>query len=82
MGPCREDLHKRHARGAGSAVLVGPRLAVTASHCVPRGSPWWIRVISAYFDGSSLHGSGVQSFVSDWTAYDTEGEVCGYDWEG
>jgi len=66
--------------GAGSAVLVGPRLAVTASHCVPRGNPWWIRVVPAYFDGSSLHGSGVESFVSDWAAFDTGGEVCGYDW--
>jgi hypothetical protein len=66
--------------GAGSAAIVGPRLAVTASHCVPRGSPWWIRLVPAHYDGSSLFGAGVQSYVSDWRAFDTGGAVCGYDW--
>jgi len=67
--------------GAGTGVLIGPRLVATASHVVPRTSPWWMRIVPAYFDGSSLHGSGVQSFVSDTRSFDTGGDVvCGYDW--
>lgn len=66
--------------GAGSAALVGNRVAVTAAHCVPRTSSWWMRVVPAYYEGTSLHGAHVQSYVSDWRAFDTGNEVCGYDW--
>ncbi|HYI51587.1 MAG TPA: serine protease [Microbacterium sp.] len=66
--------------GAGSAALIGPRIAVTAAHCVPRTSSWWMRVVPAYYDGGSLYGAGVQSYVSDWRAFDSGDEVCGYDW--
>jgi hypothetical protein len=63
----------------GSAALVGNRLAVTAGHLLPPAGSWWIRVVPAYFDGASLHGAGVQSFVSDWRGYPQDG-VVGYDW--
>ena len=63
----------------GSAALVGPRLAVTAGHMIPPAGSWWIRVVPAYFDGTSLHGAGVQSFVSDWRGFRQSG-VVGYDW--
>lgn len=63
----------------GSAALVGPRLAVTAGHMIPPAGAWWIRVVPGYFDGTSLHGAGVQSFVSDWRGY-SQGSVVGYDW--
>ena len=67
--------------GSGSAVLVGPRLVVTAGHMVPwDDSPWWMRFVPAYYDGGSLHGAGVESYVSDATGYDTAGNVTGYDW--
>ena len=66
--------------GAGSAALIGNRVAVTAAHCVPRTSSWWMRVGAAYYEGTSLHGAHVQSYVSDWRAFDTGNEVCGYDW--
>jgi hypothetical protein len=39
-----------------------------------------MRFVPAYFDGSSLHGSGVESFVSDWRGFDPGDEVAGYDW--
>lgn len=63
----------------GSAALVGPRLAVTAGHMIPPSGSWWIRVVPAYYDGLSLHGAGVQSYVSDWRGF-PQGGVVGYDW--
>lgn len=63
----------------GSAALVGPRVAVTAGHMLPPGGSWWIRVVPAYFDGASLHGAGVESYVSDWNGY-PQNNVVGYDW--
>ena len=36
---------------------------------IPPAGAWWIRVVPGYFDGTSLHGAGVQSFVSDWRGY-------------
>ncbi len=65
----------------GSAVLIGDRLIATAGHVVPWGkSSWWMRFVPAYYDGSSLHGPGVQSYVSDARGYDVNGNVTGYDW--
>jgi len=65
----------------GSAMLVGPRVVVTAGHMCPWGaSGWWMRFVPAYYDGSSLHGTGVESYVSDFRGYDVGGDVCGYDW--
>jgi hypothetical protein len=63
----------------GSAALVGNRVAVTAGHMIPPGGSWWIRLVPDYFDGASLHGAGVQSYVSDWRGYQQNG-VVGYDW--
>lgn len=65
----------------GSGALIGPRLVATAGHVVPWGSgPWWMRFVPAYYDGNSLHGAGVESYVSDARGYDTGGDVTGYDW--
>ncbi len=50
----------------GSGALIGDRLVVTAGHMVPPDGSWWIRVVPDYYDGASLHGAGVQSYVSDW----------------
>jgi hypothetical protein len=47
---------------------------------VPWGdSPWWMRFVPAYFNGTSLHGAGVESYVSDARGY-PNGNVTGYDW--
>lgn len=66
---------------SGTGALVGNRLVVTAGHMVPWGdSPWWMLFVPAYYDGVSLHGAGVQSYVSDARGYDVQGNVTGYDW--
>lgn len=65
----------------GSAVLIGDRLIATAGHVVPwHDNPWWIRFVPAFYDGQSLHGAGVESYVSDARGFDVDGSVTGYDW--
>jgi V8-like Glu-specific endopeptidase len=65
----------------GSAALVWGNVIVTAGHMVPWGqSSWWMRFVPDYFDGQSLLGAGVQSYVSDVRGYNTGGHVAGYDW--
>ena len=60
--------------------LVGSNIVVTAGHMVPwNQSPWWMRFVPAYYDGTSLHGNGVESYVSDAVGFDVE-DVVGYDW--
>jgi V8-like Glu-specific endopeptidase len=64
---------------SGTGALIGDRLVLTAGHMVPwSSSPWWMRFVPAYFNGTSLHGAGVESYVSDARGYDTVGT--GYDW--
>lgn len=65
----------------GSAALIGDRLIATAGHVVPwDDNPWWMRFVPAFYDGTSLHGAGVESYVSDARGYDVNGDVTGYDW--
>jgi V8-like Glu-specific endopeptidase len=68
--------------GSGSGSLIGDRLVVTAGHMVPwdkvAAGNWWMQFVPAYFNGSSLYGAGVQSYVSDVRGYNTGGS--GYDW--
>ena len=65
----------------GSAALIGDRIIATAGHVVPwDDNPWWMRFVPAFYDGSSLHGAGVESYVSDARGYDVNGDVTGYDW--
>jgi hypothetical protein len=57
---------------SGSAVLIGPRLALTAGHVVPwDASSWMMRFVPAYYDGTSLLGAGAESYVSDARGWDT-----------
>jgi V8-like Glu-specific endopeptidase len=66
---------------SGTGALVGDRIVITAGHMVPWGdNPWWMRFVPAYYDGVSLHGPGVESYVSDAYGYDVHGNVTGYDW--
>lgn len=65
----------------GSGALVGRRTLITAGHVVPwdqRG--WWMRFVPAFYNGVSLHGAGIESYVSDARGYNTNGDVTGYDW--
>ncbi|KKM60154.1 hypothetical protein LCGC14_1544680, partial [marine sediment metagenome] len=68
----------------GSGVLVGERLVATASHVVPwadaAAGSWWMKFTPAFYDGSSLHGSGVESYVSDAKGFVNTSNVVGYDW--
>jgi V8-like Glu-specific endopeptidase len=65
----------------GSAALIGDRIIATAGHVVPwDDDPWWMRFIPAFYDGSSLHGAGVESYVSDARGYEVSGRPTGYDW--
>jgi V8-like Glu-specific endopeptidase len=69
---------------SGTGSLIGDRLVITAGHMVPWASAaagsWWMRFVPAYFNGTSLYGAGVESFVSDARGYDVHGSVTGYDW--
>ncbi len=71
-----------NSRGfSGTGALVGDRIVVTAGHMVPWGDKsWWMLFVPAYYDGASLHGAGVQSYVSDARGYNVDGNVTGYDW--
>lgn len=65
----------------GSAALIGDRIIATAGHVVPwDDDPWWMRFVPAFYDGGSLHGVGIESYVSDARGYDVNGNVTGYDW--
>lgn len=65
----------------GTGALIGDRLVATAGHMVPWGKQgWWMRFVPDYYDGSSLHGPGFQSYVSDARGWDVDGDVTGYDW--
>src|SRR6266853_2914064 len=59
---------------SGTGALIGDRLVMTAGHMVPWGDkPWWMRFVPAYYNGASLHGAGVESYVSDARGYDVHG---------
>ena len=66
----------------GTGSLIGDRLVATAGHMVPwvsgAAGSWWMKFVPAYFNGTSLYGAGVESFVSDARGYNTGGT--GYDW--
>ncbi|MFF5188189.1 trypsin-like serine peptidase [Streptomyces sp. NPDC000345] len=71
---------------AGSGALVGDRVLLTAGHVVPWGDVsagnWWMRFVPAYYNGKSLHGAGVQSYVSDVRGFDPDlagGATAAYD---
>ena len=56
----------------GSGVLVGPRHVLTAGHVAPWGSPnWGMLFVPGYYDGSSVVGSGANSWVSDFRSLDS-----------
>ncbi len=64
----------------GSGVLVGPRHVMTAGHVCPWGSgSWAMQFIPAYWDGSSVHGEGARSFVSDFNGWNTDNTVAAHD---
>jgi hypothetical protein len=60
---------------AGTGALVGRNAVLTASHICPWGSnPWMMQFIPAYYDGSSLLGLGVSSYVQTYRGYEDYGQ--------
>lgn len=68
----------------GTATLVSNNMIVTAGHMVPAtawlGAPWWIRFVPGYYDGTSMSGKGVQSYVSNVKGWSAGSSPTGYDW--
>jgi V8-like Glu-specific endopeptidase len=64
------DFSKPNPQFTGSGVLVGGRVVLTAGHMVPWGSNnWAMRFVPAFYDGASILGPGVSSWVSDAQGY-------------
>lgn len=58
---------------SGTGALVGPNTVLTASHVVPwDANPAMIEFIPGYFNGVSVVGRGVSSFVDAASSYDTD----------
>lgn len=55
---------------SGAGALVGRNVVVTASHVVPWGSsPWMMQFVPGYWDGSSVYGPSVSSYVQSYRGY-------------
>ncbi|MFD4582892.1 trypsin-like serine peptidase [Streptomyces sp. NPDC058423] len=67
----------------GAGALVGNRLVLTAAHAIPwrdvAAGNWWMHFVPTYWNGQSLHGAGVQSYVSDARAF-PESTSTAHDW--
>lgn len=67
----------------GAGALVGNRLVLTAAHAIPwsdaAAGNWWMRFVPTYWNGQSLHGAGVQSYVSDARAF-PDSTSTAHDW--
>lgn len=60
------DFSKPNPQYTASGVLIGGRVVLTAGHVVPWGSGnWALKFVPAFYDGDSLLGPGVSSWVSD-----------------
>lgn len=63
---------------SGTGALVGRNVVLTASHVCPwfskLGLPWMMQFVPAYYDGTSLMGSGVSSFVQSYRGYQDHGQ--------
>jgi hypothetical protein len=64
----------------GSGVMVGPRHVLCAGHLAPWGSNnWMMKFVPSYYDGVSLNGPGVLSYVSDYWGYNDGQQVTAWD---
>ena len=63
-----------------TGTLIGDGLVATAGRLDPWGdSPWWMRFVPACFNGTSLFGADVESYVADARGYDVSKVFIGCD---
>jgi V8-like Glu-specific endopeptidase len=65
-----------HPAWSGAGALVGRNIVLTCSHVCPWNNvgSWMMQFIPAYYDGASLLGSGVFSYVETWRGYRDHGQ--------
>ncbi len=74
------DFSQPYPAWSGSGVLIGDRVVLTCGHMAPWGSGnWAMQFIPAYYDGGSILGAGVSSWVSNYYGYNTGGQVSAWD---
>ena len=74
------DASKPNWSWYGSAVLIGNRTILTAGHVVPWNSKnWAMKFVPAYYDGASLLGNQVSSWVTTARGYNTNNSVSAWD---
>jgi hypothetical protein len=65
---------------AGSAVLVGPRHVLTASHVLPwNRTSVSVKFTAGFYDGQSILGAGAESFATEALAWKALDQVSAYD---
>ncbi len=74
------DFSQPYPAWSGTGVLIGDRVVLTCGHMAPWGSGnWAMQFIPAFYDGGSILGAGVGSWVSDYYGYNTGGHVSAWD---
>jgi V8-like Glu-specific endopeptidase len=64
----------------GSGALVGRNVVLTAAHVVPwSASSWKMKFVPAHYDGTSIYGSGFETWVSSARGYENSSGVVGWD---
>lgn len=64
----------------GTGALVGDNVVLTASHVVPWGaSSWKMKFVPAHYDGTSIYGAGMETWVSQARGYENTSNVTGWD---
>ena len=66
--------------GKGTGVLIGPRHVLTAGHMVSWSQArWGMQFVPGYYNGKSVDGPGVNSWVSDAQGWNTGNTVAAHD---
>lgn len=64
----------------GSGALVGTNVVLTAAHVVPWGAASWkMKFVPAHYDGTSIYGTGMETWVSRARGYVNTNNVVGWD---
>jgi V8-like Glu-specific endopeptidase len=75
-----DNANAANPRGSGTAVLVGPRVILTASHMLPIGAASWkCLFVPGYFNGNPVAGAGAASWCSDFRGFRFEPDDQAFD---